>query len=229
MSSCDVCLIGESSHSSYDIESHLSRLGGYTIRRQHMTRIDFTNPGASDLLVFDSRVLSELHYACLWRVAQEFSEKPMLIMANEIPISVYQRLYSLKNTATLQKPCELEYLRAVLETMRARKELLPTRFPRFNTDQAIRIMVMRTGLYLPSRMKNYSAGGAFVEYRGISLCVGDQLKVSFESEDLKSQRKTALSAKVIWIRNREDVQLRGPGVGVQFLQSNTEPRELQAS
>ena len=220
MSKGDVCLISESAESAKEIEAYLKQIGSFFVRRHHMTKIDFTDPEASQVIIFDSlTAMTQTHFHCLWRVAKQFTTKPTLVIAREIPISIYRHLCLLRNTAALQKPCDPKLFGEYLTKLQTGEELKPTRYPRFNTDQPIRIMVMRTGLYLPSRMKNYSVGGAFVEYRGISLRIGDQLQVSFEDAEAgRPQKSSIMPAKVMWIRTRENAAEHGPGVGVQFLQ-----------
>lgn len=141
---------------------------------------------------------------------------PLCILANQIGISAYRRIADLKDVVTLQKPFTPPTLGSVLEKLLTGQLLGTSRMPRFLTSEPVRVMVMDRGLVLGTQMKNYSAGGAFLEYRGISLRKGDKLKLDFVNNlEPRPARRVQLSAKVVWVK---DATLQNPlrGIGIQF-------------
>lgn len=118
----------------------------------------------------------------------------------------------------MQKECPPGALEAILSKIVTKEDIQAARFPRFQTDQTVRLMVTATGLLIPTRMKNYSAGGAFLEYRGISLKVGDHIQVAIPAIEEKSRTKARrpFDAKVIWISSGDNPRSPSRGVGIQF-------------
>lgn len=173
-----------------------------------------------DGCIFDCEVLSQQELEIVQQLSRLTSNAPILIFANQITLSSYDRVHSLQNTVTLQKPFDVRNFTSLLEKVVEGKDFKPKVCPRFATDEEARMMQLRTGLMIPTRMKNYSAGGAFLEYRGISLQVGDELHISLPCRDLRVAKETfQAKAKVIWISKGEDARSPTRGVGVQFMSS----------
>ncbi len=170
-----------------------------------------------DGCVFDCLALGQHELEVVRRLSELISNAPILILANQVALSSYQTVHSLPNAVTLQKPLDLRIFETVLEKVTSGKDFKPKVCPRFATDEEARMMQLRTGLLIPTRMRNYSAGGAFLEYRGISLEVGDEIHISLACRDLRVAKETFQArAKVIWISKGEDSRSPTRGVGVQF-------------
>ena len=85
------------------------------------------------------------------------------------------------------------------------------------------MMVMRSGLLVPTRMMNYSNGGAFRSYRGISLRISDTIQVGLTDEQsAKAAGVVLFNAKVAWIQGGTDPRDHDRGVGVQFAINSTQ-------
>lgn len=170
-----------------------------------------------DGCIFDCVALGHCELEIVHRLSRLAPNVPILILANQVALSSYQSVHSLQNMVTLQKPFDVRNFESLLEKVTAGKDFKPKVCPRFATDEEARMMQLRTGLLIPTRMRNYSAGGAFLEYRGISLEVGDELHISLACRDLRVTKETFQArAKVIWISNGEDSRSPTRGVGVQF-------------
>lgn len=146
------------------------------------------------------------------------NEAAILAIADEISLFAYSKVDFLKNVVCLQKPFQDETLTALFKRLVFDPTFKPPRCPRFITNEPVRMIVLSTGLMIPTKMKNYSAGGAFLEYRGISLKVGDPIQLNLSKNDSSGgpAQDYKVLAKVVWIRggNSESKSLRG--VGIQF-------------
>ncbi|MFL5813835.1 MAG: PilZ domain-containing protein [Bdellovibrionia bacterium] len=173
-----------------------------------------------DACIFDCVALGQNELEIVQQLSSLTSNAPILILANQVALSSYDRVHSLQNAVTLQKPFDVRNFEGLLEKVAAGKDFKPKVCPRFATDEEARMMQLRTGLLIPTRMRNYSAGGAFLEYRGISLQVGDEIHISLTCRDLRVVKETFQArAKVIWISDGEDARSPARGVGVQFVNS----------
>lgn len=162
-------------------------------------------------LLFECEKMEGKNLEHFLRYALASKQRKLLAFTNQIPVYVYQKIVRLKNIAIMQKPREAQTVFAVLEEMEKSGEVKPTSFPRFLADLPVRMVVLNSGLLVPSRMKNYSAGGAFLEYRGISLKEGDKLQIA-----MGESKNNQFQAKVIWVRRSKEKPL-APGVGIQFI------------
>lgn len=176
------------------------------------------------LAVLDTKSLNQPEINKVLEVANFFKSIFTLVLAEQITIRAYQQLTQIKDLITLQKPFELDLLSTLAGKLMLSSEVPDgrQRFPRFITDEPARMMVMKSGLLITTRMKNYSAGGAFLEYKGISLRPGDRIQVNLLSNDQlqigsnKTKKNLLIHAKVVWIKNGDNPRSPGRGVGVQF-------------
>lgn len=203
-----VCLMFETAESCLETEALLRYQENIDVTK---VAIEDYKECAGDMLIFDVKVMNLANLKSLLLACRTLKNVPTLIMADEIPIEIYRKVAMLPHVVTLQKPASAADMKMRMQEMASRLEAVPNRFPRFKTDQPTRMVFLRTGLLVPSRMKNYSVGGAFLEYNGISLKVGDHIQIGFHS----SEQPFQLQAKVIWMKTEADRRTRG--VGVQFL------------
>jgi len=169
-------------------------------------------------VVFDCDIVTDPEFEVMSRVAKIFERIAVLVLARELPLYNYQKLGSFQNAATLQKECPTELLESVLSKMVSAQKIEPSRFPRFQTDQGVTLVVLKTGLFVPTQMKNYSAGGAFLSYHGISLKIGDQIQLGIVSKTGDTRRSIVqqMRAKVVWIQQGDGPRSPTRGVGIQF-------------
>ena len=184
-----------------------------------------------DLLLFDCDSLTRQQVAWLEHLSRMSNAVPLIILAFEISLYAFQQIAKMNHMVTLQKPYNEAVFDAILGRLLASEKDPAARLPRFITDQPVRMLVMNSGLLIPTRMKNYSAGGAFLEYRGISLKVGDRLQLRMDGETVTDadaaaatgKEETALQAKVIWIKDGDNPRSPARGVGVQFIDTGAKP------
>lgn len=171
-----------------------------------------------DVIIFNCHCLDKDELAFLLKIANLTENIPILILATQIGIFSYTKVDALQNMVTLQKPFNRDVFLSLLARAAFGMDFRPIRCPRFITDEPVRMIVVKTGLLIPTRMRNYSSGGAFLEYRGISLQVGDLIQISLGSSPSSQMKGNLLMrAKVIWIRDGDHARSPVRGVGVQFL------------
>lgn len=176
--------------------------------------------GHQGLVVFDCDVLGEEEVHRLLDVAGRIEQGTVLILASQISIFAYRHVAKMNNLVTLQKPFSKDLFHAVLGRLAASVDMASARFPRFITDEPVRMVVLKTGLLIPTRMKNYSAGGAFLEYRGISLKVGDTIQLNVgNGASYRPTHGLQIKARVVWIQDGVGPRSPSRGVGIQFLES----------
>lgn len=197
---------------------------------------DFWQKNSFATIVFDCHNLQQQELITMLRLTKIAPEIPLMVLANQISLQSYGCMDLLKDMVALQKPFDPSVFMTLLERVVTRQHFQSARTPRFITNQPANMLVIKTGLLIPTRMRNYSSGGAFLEYHGISLKVGDQIKLKLQYNetdvsnkvDNKGAFKKSLAsnkeqypAKVVWIREGEGLNDRSParGVGVQFLSS----------
>lgn len=174
------------------------------------------------LVIFDCDRLGEEELSQLLKISDLMEDGrtsgQILVLAEQISIFAYRQVARMKNMVTLQKPFSRGMFNAVLAKLAATGNRDDAPFPRFITDEPVRMVVMKTGLLIPTRMKNYSAGGAFLEYRGISLKVGDTIQLNLGNRDsMQRSRGFQLRARVAWIKEGDGPRSVSRGVGIQFL------------
>jgi Tfp pilus assembly protein PilZ len=171
-------------------------------------------------VIFDCDILNDKQMTTLRNLSEKIGSAQILILARHIPILAFRQVGTMQNMVALQKPFDEKIFLTVLKGMASADPAASLqRMPRFITDQPVRLVVLGTGLLIPTRMRNYSAGGAFIEYNGISLKVGDRLQVNFvgEAAPLRPAETIQLKAKVVWIKDGDGTRGSVRGVGVQFL------------
>ena len=143
-----------------------------------------------------------------------------LIFTNQISIHAYRKVAVMENVMILQLPMSDEVVYGIVNQLAKDNSVeAKQRFPRFITDEPVRMVVMETGLLIPSRMKNYSVSGAYIEYKGINLRVGHNLKVNLPNqENPESKKSMQLDGKVVWVRLDETRSGTSTGIGVQFVE-----------
>lgn len=171
-----------------------------------------------DMVLYNCTSLNGIQLSWLLPLAQKNPETQFLVLAQQISIHAYRAVAQMANIITLQMPCisaQIESLIKELSQYKATSQ--PIKYPRFITDEPVRMVVMDTGLLIPTRMLNYSTSGAFLDYKGISLRVGYKLKVNLvNQENPPSKNGLQLNAKVVWVRDNEMRSTEIRGVGVQF-------------
>lgn len=176
------------------------------------------NPHQYAAFVYDCDVLDEVGLDRVLKIADRMEQGKILVLASQISVFAYRQAARMSNIVTLQKPYAPAVFEAMIRKIAAEQDLDLSRFPRFITDEPVRMVVLKTGLLIPTRMKNYSAGGAFLEYRGISLKVGDTIQLNLGNrESMKAADGFQLKARVAWIKEGDGPRSPMRGVGIQFL------------
>lgn len=198
----------------------LEESGAFEVVTRSAAEILTSTPASLGIsgVVFDSGLMTDAEFEVMTKVAKIFESIQVLVLARELPIYNYQKLGNFENAATLQKECETGIFHSVLSKIVTAEKIEPSRFPRFQTDQGVNLIVLKTGLLVPTQMKNYSAGGAFLSYHGISLKVGDQIQLGIQSRsgELRRSAVQQMRAKVVWIHQGDGPRSPTRGVGIQF-------------
>jgi hypothetical protein len=182
-------------------------------------------------LIYDTDIVKAEDMIAISNFSKAFRTTQQVLLSQHIPIISFQKLMSLRNVVALQSSCTALALGQILEKIVRNEKVRTERSPRFQTDQPVRMMVMRSGLLIPTRMKNYSAGGAFLEYNGISLSVGDKIQIGIEPQRGMVKETQQLRARVVWLKGSTSTQTATSvtpitdapgastvrGVGVQFV------------
>jgi Tfp pilus assembly protein PilZ len=171
-----------------------------------------------DFVLYACDCIDEKQLHWLLPMARRTARTQYLILTEQVSIHAYRQVAIMENIITLQLPLSDDLLRAMVNQLGKDKSMASNqRLPRFITDEPVRMVVMETGLLIPSRMKNYSVTGAFIEYKGINLRVGHNLKVNMhKQEDPESKKPLQLDGRVVWIRSDEARTGASVGIGVQF-------------
>jgi len=196
-------------HGTYQISS---------ISREQLRKSQLLAETQFDFILFDCDWLDKSEVQFLQQLNTITIDTPIVVMARQITIYSYGQVHEMKNIVTMQMPCEPQVFLAVVERVLQKENVKPDVCPRFITNMAVRIVVLENGLYLPTRLRNYSATGAFLEYHGISLKVGDRIQINLGRTQEQTKKNDSLlkNAKVVWIREGESSRSPARGVGVQF-------------
>lgn len=224
----DLRIITDQADTTSEIELHLRGRGGHSLSVQTFDQVATNQSAEPESMIVDCNVLHHQGFAKLLQLRKSLLVKSTLVLAKQIPIETYRNLFYLPNIAALQKPFPLQTFDSVLNRLDANQPILPSRFPRFKTDESVRFVELRSGLLIPSRMKNYSVGGAFLEYRGVSLQPGDKIQLGFTpNEFVLPKNSIQLKARVIWVRSTSK-DMADRGVGVQFLEQPAPIKNLRS-
>ncbi len=169
--------------------------------------------------IFSCRYFGRFELDAVLRLATNTEQRPILIVAKQIALECYRKIDLLQNTVALQVPFHTEIFTTLLGRICAGREFKPKISSRFVTNEEVRVLSLETGLMINSRMRNYSSGGVFIEYRGISLKVGERVQISMASQlALEEESHLHLQAKVVRERKIDDnPQSPARGVGLQFV------------
>lgn len=175
--------------------------------------------GQRCIIALDYVVLDEEALAEILRFKTDFPMAEIVAMAETAPLQIYRKFARLEGVTPLHRNCPKDRLSFTMHCLTEAPR--PQRPPsaRFETDQAVRLLVMRTGLLVPTRMLNYSATGAFLQYRGIALRVGDfvHMNVAGSQTNLRNREAMEFTGKVVWIKDGSgDPRSPERGIGVQF-------------
>lgn len=169
------------------------------------------------LIIYDVARFTKDKLQFLARLRQAVPSMKILALANQASLTSYQGLQQIPRLGVLQKPWFDEDFNATLSALltgtwkQVQDHVQP--FPRFQTDEAASLVVLRTGLLLNTRLLNYSPTGGFFQYSGISLKVGDAVQLSVNQAGEGSQQ---MRGKVIWVQGADPNQIAERGVGVRF-------------
>lgn len=171
-----------------------------------------------DLVIFNCDHLSETLTNHILHFASRVQSTQVLLLARQISVYAYRQVGQMRNVLAMQTPFEYGIFEEVVrQQLAGASSDAITRFPRFVTNEPARMVVMDTGILVSTRMRNYSAGGAFLEYKGISIRVGQNVQLSLGQQELKqASAHWQLGAKVIWIRDEGSKAGVARGVGVKF-------------
>jgi len=172
-----------------------------------------------NLAILNLNVLDERLTTQSVKLHKFLPQLPLFVLARQISIFAYRQIGPLDNFVTLQKPYQEEMFDSIISRIILEKSVRPSLLPRFVTDEPARMMVLRTGLLVTTRMKNYSAGGAFLQYNGISVKVGDKIQLNFETSNVKPT--ASIRGEVRWITDGTRPQSPTRGVGVKFTEIST--------
>jgi hypothetical protein len=182
-------------------------------------KLESTLPGVeSNTIIYDCPLLDKYELAVLLKISQIKPLSQVIVLADQISLFSYRKISALKNAVTMQKPLQLPLLKALVQKSMDGEKITSERSPRFIIDEFVRVLAVKTGLLLPTRMRNYSASGAFLEYHGIALNVGDTIKMNLGHPGIDKE-VLEVQAKVVWIREGESPRSPTRGIGVQFLSS----------
>lgn len=171
------------------------------------------------LILLNCFRLSEALMSGLLLLANQNPTTQILVLANQISIFAYRQVAAMRNIVILQTPVDSTIFEGLVQDLMSEEPKSMMRYPRFVTNEPARMMVMDSGLLIPTRMRNYSAGGAFFEYKGISLKVGHNLHLSILNQMIQGARdRLQMSARVVWIREGDNPLSTARGIGVQFVE-----------
>jgi hypothetical protein len=202
------------------LASFIEAAGQYSVVRmnlQEALETGFEDQRRFSATVLNCHFLNTTEFAAVQKLSRTTPNLPILVAARQIALESYRKIDSLHNTVAIQKEFQPEVFTELLERMSKGDGYKPVVSPRFLTDAEVRVMVLDSGLIIRSRMRNYSSSGLFIEYRGISLKVGDIVRVSVPCPDATETRASLnLKARVVWERK---FGMRSParGVGLQFI------------
>lgn len=169
-----------------------------------------------DFVIYTCECVNENQLRWILPLAHRNPRTQYLILTNQISFHAYRQVAIMENVMTLQLPLADDVVLGIVKQLSSETLETKHRFPRFITDEPVRMVVMETGLLIPSRMKNYSVSGAFIEYKGIYLRVGNNLKVNLPNqENPESKKSLQLDGRVVWVR-ADEIRGISTGIGVQF-------------
>jgi hypothetical protein len=140
-------------------------------------------------------------------------ECPILVCANQIALDSYRFIDRFPNILMLQKPFRATEFNEMFARMSTAVNGRPKVSTRFLTDEWVDLIILKSGKTVKSRMRNYSAGGMFVEIEGVELSVGDQVQVSVASNVSGTRAgQNHLSGRIVWRRPETDSATLGVGL-----------------
>jgi hypothetical protein len=164
-------------------------------------------------ILFDCKILGRNELALTLKLNQLSGQAPILVTADQISLYSYRKVDIFKNMIAIQKPIEEIVCLSLLQKMISSENFCVSPCPRFITDESVSLVHLKSGLMIPTRMRNYSFGGAFLEYKGMAVKTGDTVNMNISrgrGENLQ------VTAKVVWTRNGENSGSPLRGIGVQF-------------
>lgn len=141
---------------------------------------------------------------------------PIMILAHIITTDTHKIISDLSNTVLLEKPYELKDLTGLSEKLIDGRPVRQRIFRRYYTNETAQLELFKGGQAITSKIRNLSRGGAFIEYKGPQLALGDVLRLNIDLKQVS--RHYEVNAKVVWATQKSPWG-DDPGVGVEFIKS----------
>ncbi len=139
---------------------------------------------------------------------------PVLVLAHIIATDTYKAISELPNTVLLEKPYEIKDLTGISEKMIDGRTVHQRIFRRYLTNETAELELFKNGQAITGKIRDLSRGGAFVEYQGPEIVVGDMVRMNIELKQVS--RHYEVNAKVVWSTKKSPFGAE-PGIGVEFI------------
>ena len=156
-----------------------------------------------DACVFDCESLDQLQLATVLLLRALVGPAPIIVLTQQIAIEAYRQVDLMQEIHALQKSFGPKMFWSLLERVTDDEFGSVAPCARFVTDEPARITIERSGMQLATRLRNLSPGGAFLEYHGVSLAVGDSVQMTLS--------ETPTSGKVVQFHRKARVSRLCPG------------------
>ncbi len=167
-----------------ELRDTLSCSGNYKIATGTFKRLiqNFANPKELRIVGYSCEITNDQKCEELTQIRTAFPHVKIMLFTSQVVITTYQALLKIKDLFIYQRNSAAERIRGIVVDVMTKANILPHVNERFFTNLPIRITVIRTGQFMESFLRSYSASDAFIEYKGISIQRGDCLHLGLLNE-----------------------------------------------
>lgn len=144
---------------------------------------NFSNPKELKIIGYCCEILTSQRYDELKEIRTKFPHVKMMLLADQIVLTIYKNLLQIGNISIYQKNSLADRIQSAVSEIMTKEHVLPHINETFFTNQRVRIVVTRTGQFMESTLRSYSATNAFLEYKGIAIQKGDHLQIGFTEDE----------------------------------------------
>jgi response regulator RpfG family c-di-GMP phosphodiesterase len=124
-------------------------------------------------------------------------EIPMILLSKLVAKDASKLIAKMQRTVLLETPYEQKEFSGVIKKFLRGDKVHQRFYRRFYTNQISKIEIFKNRKELNGKVKNLSLGGAFLEFDGTMLRVGDVIRLRFELKEVN--RSYDVMAKIAWI------------------------------
>lgn len=188
------------------------------ISNDNITSRSFLTHDRLNLFVLATSRFHPRDYRFLLDLRRKKVDINFLVLAGKLGFDHFFEHKDRKGIHLLEKPFDDADMMTIVKKLLQNPALKQQKFKRYYTDVNAHIESLLTGQTQPTRMRNLSRGGAFLEFFDKpQFSIGDLVRLNIDLAE--TDTRYSLSGRVVWETNKHR-STGQPGFGMEFVQTH---------